>query len=52
MRTSRLTWIKSRARSIERFYRVSRRRALIEARIDMTLFLGADRLQMVKGEQR
>jgi hypothetical protein len=52
MHKSRLTWIKSRARCIQRFYKVSRRVALIEARVDMALFLGADRLQMVQGGAR
>ena len=47
-----ITWIKSRARCIEHFYKVQRRTALVEARIDWALFMGKQRLQIVQGDAK
>ena len=37
---SRLGWIKRRARRLERFYRISRKLAVYDARLDYLAFLG------------
>lgn len=42
-------WIRSRARRIASAYHVPRRLALVEARLDWVIFMGAQRLQAVKG---
>lgn len=45
--TSRLGWIKRRARKIERFYGVCRKLAIYDARIDYLLFQGRPTLTLV-----
>lgn len=40
MSTSRLTWIKRRARRLQRFYGIARRVAIHDASVDYAMFLG------------
>lgn len=47
MNTSRLGWIKRRARRIERFYKVSRKLAVYDARLDYIAFLGRPTFTLV-----
>ncbi len=42
-------WIRSRARCIASAYQVPLRLALVEARLDWVIFMGAKRLQAAKG---
>jgi hypothetical protein len=41
-------WIRTRARRIAHVYKVPRRLALVEARLDWVVFMGAQRLQLIK----
>lgn len=46
--TSRLGWIKRRARRIQRFYGVDRKLAVFDARLDYLLFQGTPTFTVVQ----
>jgi hypothetical protein len=48
MKTSRLGWIKRRARRLERFYGVDRKLAIYDARLDYLLFQGRPTFTLVQ----